>query len=94
METFNNQDLENIINNFDLEVINKIDIDNTLLIYNYLLENGIYYANDILLGYIDLFFYHYQTFKKKFNKLVKYLGNNYLDKLENDIGLFELMHQF
>lgn len=88
------EDFKTIIDSYDKDVISKLDIDNALLIYNYLLDNDIYYAKEILIGYIDLFFYSFDKFKKKFESLINYLGPNYLIKLEEDIGLFSLINKF
>ena len=46
-----------------------------------------------MIGYIDLFYYSLDEFKEKFNNLKNYLGDEYLNKLEQDMGLFQLIHK-
>ncbi len=79
--------------NFDNELIDKIDIDNTVRILKYLDNNGIYYAKDLLLNSLDLFLLSFDDFVKEFEKLKTRLGNDYVEKLGEDSSLIEIMYE-
>ena len=79
--------------NFDNELIDKIDIDNTVRILKYLDNNGIYYAKDLLLNSLDLFLLSFDDFVKQFEKLKTRLGNDYVEKLGEDSSLIEIMYE-
>ena len=42
-------DLIMLNENFDRDIINQLDMENVNKIYNYLIDNGIYYAKDIFM---------------------------------------------
>ena len=79
--------------NFDDELIDEIDIDNTARILKYLDNNGIYYAKDLLLNSLDLFLLSFDDFVKQFEKLKTRLGNDYVEKLGEDSSLIEIMYE-
>lgn len=85
-------DTKILTENFDPEMLNKIDNDNLKIIIDYLLENGVYYTKDLLLNSLDLFLLDSYIFIEKFEILKKKLGENYIEKLGNDISLIELMY--
>ena len=85
-------DTKILTENFDSEMLNKIDNDNLKIVIDYLLENGVYYAKDLLLNSLDLFLLDSYIFIEKFEILKKKLGENYIEKLGNDISLIELMY--
>lgn len=88
-----NLDIKVLRENFDDETIDKIDIDNVGKIFKYLKENDIYYANDLFTIFLDLFLLPYDSFVKQFEKLKNELGNDYVDKLGEDMSLIEIMYQ-
>lgn len=79
--------------NFDTETIAKMDAENIYKILNYLDRNGVYYAKDLVLSSLDLFLLPADEFIKKFEKLKNKLGNDYIDKLGEDISLIEIMYE-
>ena len=79
--------------NFDDEIIKQLNLDNVGKIYNYLLQNGIYFAKDIFLGQADLFLMDYKNFEEKFETLKIKLGNNYVELLGQDCSLINFMYQ-
>lgn len=79
--------------NFDEEMINKIEPENVAKIFKYLLENNVYYAKDLLLSSLDLFLLPSLEFIKKFEKLKVQLGSNYVERLEEDSSLIEIMYK-
>ena len=62
-------DIKILRENFDEKLITQIDIDNVSKIFNYLEDNGIYYAKDLFLTSLDLFLYPLDNFIKKFDVL-------------------------
>lgn len=79
--------------NFDEELINQLDVYNVEKIFNYLFDNGVYYAKDLFLSSLDLFLYSYDEFSEKFENLKERLGNDYVDKLAEDSSLIEIMYE-
>ena len=55
-------------------------------------RNGIYYAKDLFLLSLDLFLLPYSEFVNKFEKLKQKLGNNYINKLSEDMSLIGIMY--
>lgn len=84
-------DLKILRENFDDEMITKIDDENVSKIMVYLEKNGIYYAKDLFLLSLDLFLLPYSEFVNKFEKLKQKLGNNYINKLSEDVSVMEMM---
>ena len=86
-------DIQVLKENFDEEIIKELDINNVAKIYKYLVDNGIYYAKDLLLESLDLFLLPKEEFITKFEKLKNVLGEDYIDKLGKDLSLLEIMYQ-
>ena len=86
-------DIKILKENFDEELIKQIDLDNVLRIFKYLEENGIYYAKDLFLTSLDLFLYPLDDFIRKFEVLKDKLGEDYINKLGEDVSLIELMYE-
>ena len=86
-------DIKVLRENFSDEEIAKMDAENIYKILNYLDKNGVYYAKDLILSSLDLFLLPADEFIKKFEKLKNKLGNDYIDKLGEDISLIEIMYE-
>lgn len=86
-------DIKILRENFDEKLITQIDIDNVSKIFNYLEDNGIYYAKDLFLTSLDLFLYPLDNFIKKFEILKEKLGDDFANKLSEDSSLIEIMYE-
>ena len=86
-------DIKILKENFDEELISQIDSDNIAQIFDYLNNNGVYYAKDLLLNSLDLFLNPSDVFIKKFEHLKEVLGNEFVDKLGEDSSLIEIMYE-
>lgn len=93
MINFDELDLKILRENYNNDLIDKIDYNNISNIFGYLINNGIYYAKDLFLTSLDLFLLSYDDFVNKFEKLKKTLGNDYVEKLGEDSSLIELMYK-
>ena len=89
---FDELDMKILRENFDEEMISKIDLDNIKKILNYLDNNGIYYAKDLLLNSLDLFLLSSDEFVKRFEILKVKLGTDFVEKLGEDLALIEYMY--
>ena len=69
-------DIQVLKENFDEEIIKELDINNVAKIYKYLVDNGIYYAKDLLLESLDLFLLPKEEFITKFEKAIKSENEN------------------
>ena len=52
---FDETDIKVLKENFDEETIKQINEDNLIKIYNYLINDGIYFAKDLFISSLDLF---------------------------------------
>ena len=86
-------DIKILKENFDENLINQIDSENVSKIFKYLEDNGIYYAKDLFLTSLDLFLYPLDDFIRKFEVLKDKLGEDYINKLGEDVSLIELMYE-
>ena len=86
-------DIKILKENFDENLINQIDSENVSKIFKYLEDNGIYYAKDLFLMSLDLFLYSLDDFIRKFEVLKDKLGEDYINKLGEDVSLIELMYE-
>jgi hypothetical protein len=86
-------DIKILKENFDEKLITQIDIDNVSKIFNYLEDNGIYYAKDLFLTSLDLFLYPLDVFIRKFELLKEKIGEDYINKLGEDSSLIEIMYE-
>ena len=66
---FDDIDIKVLRENFDDETINGIDKANVARILEYLVNDGVYYAKDLLLNSLDLFLLSYDEFVLKFENL-------------------------
>lgn len=70
------EQIEEIIDTFEEGVLLKLDGDNIQRILSYLKEQKIYYMEDILVQYLDLFLMSYDEFVRRFEQLkTKYFAN-------------------
>jgi len=90
---FDEIDIKLLKENFDDEMISEIDVDNIIKICDYLDNNGVYYAKDLFLISLDLFLLPSNEFINKFERLKNKLGEDYIDKLGEDISLIEIMYE-
>lgn len=90
---FDEIDYKVLKENFNDDLIKQIDSKNISIIFNYLNENGVYYAKDLLLTSLDLFLWPNEIFIKKFEALKNKLGEDFVDKLGEDSSLIELMYE-
>ena len=86
-------DIKILRENFDNNIINQLDNENVDKIYNYLIDNGIYYAKDIFVSQADLFLFDYDDFVERFDKLKTKLGINYAEILGEDCSVIDYMYE-
>ena len=86
-------DIKILKENFDENLIKKIDSENVSKIFKYLENNGIYYAKDLFLTSLDLFLYSLDDFIRKFENLKNKLGEDFANKLGEDSSLIEIMYE-
>lgn len=91
MLSLNNNDTKILRENFSDEQIVKLNTDNVNAIYNFLENEGVYFAKDIFLYYMNLFLYPIETFIDRFKKLEMENGDNYVEILAKDISLLSGM---
>ena len=82
-------DIEELYDNYDVNVLNNIDKDNFDKIYNLFKSYKFDFIEDIILKYFDIFILEYKDVNDKLNRLVKALGDNYIDIIGNDMSYLE-----
>lgn len=90
---FDEFDIKILVENFSEDLVSQIDLENLKNIFNYLNENGVYYAKDLLLTSLDLFLLPHEIFIKKFEVLKNKLGENFIDDLGENSSLIEIMYE-
>ena len=92
LEFLDEIDLKNIEEMYDEYTVNQIDKDNVMEIYNYLIDQGIYYASDIFVERLELFIQNSEDFIRKFEELKIEIGMEYIEKIGEDTGLLDKMY--
>lgn len=82
-------DIEELYDNYDVNVLNNIDKDNFDKIYNLFKSYKFDFIEDIIIKYFDIFVLEYKDVDNKLNRLVKALGDNYIDIIGNDMSYLE-----
>ena len=85
-------DIKILKENYDLNLLDKIDGDNITKIFKYLNKNGVYYIKDLLLNSLDLFLLPSDEFINRFEKLKYKLGVDFVERLGEDTSLIEYMY--
>jgi hypothetical protein len=80
--------IETIYGKETLELINN-NIEDVVSNINYLISLGFDDVEDIFERYTLIFIEDTITFKDKIDKLIKVLGNNYVDILEENMEIWE-----
>ena len=86
-------DIKILRENFDDEMIEKMDPENIYKIFKYLKENGVYYVKDLFLSSFDLFLLPEGEFIKHFEILKNKLGANFVDLLGENSSLIDIMYE-
>lgn len=86
-----NIDLNKIESIYGLELLDLIkeNIDDVKMNINYLIYLNFNDIEDIFERYVLIFICDFDEFKSKIDKLINKLGNNYVDIIENDLGILE-----
>lgn len=76
---------------YGLDILNlvKENIEDVNKNINYLIYLNFNDVEDIFERYVPIFICSYDEFKNKINKLINKLGNDYVDIIENDLGILE-----
>ena len=82
-------DIEELYDNYDVNVLNNIDKDNFDKVYNLFKEYKFDFIEDIIVKYFDIFILEYKNVDDRLNRLVKALGDNYIDIIGNDMSYLE-----
>jgi hypothetical protein len=93
MKFLDDIDIKMLKENFDENLIKKANLENVSKILHYLNNNGIYYAKDLFITFFNLFLLPYETFVEKFEHLKTVVGNEYIDKIGEDMSLMEIMYE-
>ena len=81
--------MNDILEKYNLDVINKIDEENMIKIIKFLEQEKCLFIKDILEDYIDIFTINFNEFIDKYNKLnIKY-NNEYLKLACEDMNKLE-----
>ena len=88
-----NIDIQLLENNYEEDALKQLDKENVDRIYNYLIDNDVFYAKDIFITSLDLFLLKYEEFVERFENLKKELGENFVDILGEDVSKIDLMYK-
>ena len=93
MFSLNRNELDNLLDMYDEDLINSLDMFNVNKILNYLTDKGVYYARDILDERLELFFLDCDEFIKRFEELIGKIGDNYVDVIGEDSSYLDMMYK-
>ncbi len=88
----NIEDIEEMTDSFNKSVFQKLDEKNVDKIIQYLKANDIYFYEDILIYYLDLFLFDASEFIRRFETL-KIKHPNLTQYLEANMDVLEEMYQ-
>lgn len=74
-----------LLDTYEEEYLNDLDEENFIKIYNLFNEHNVYFINDIILNYIEIFFMDVQIVQDGFISLKEKLGDNYINIIGNDM---------
>ena len=74
-----------LLDTYEEEYLNDLDENNFIKIYNLLNEHNVYFINDIILNYIEIFFMEVQMVQEGLVTLKEKLGDNYINIIGNDM---------
>ena len=80
---------EELLENYDKEVIDSIDVNNGKKVLDLLEKNNFYFLEDVILNYIDIFMMDAADVEKGILRLKEKLGNNYLIKIGDDLSILD-----
>ncbi len=78
---------EELLDNYDKEVIDSIDITNGKKILEVLNKYDFYFIEDIILNYLEIFMMDAKEVEKGILKLKEKLGSNFQVKIGDDLSL-------
>ena len=78
---------EELLENYDKEVIDSIDVSNGKKVLEILNKYNFYFLEDVILNYIDIFMMDAADVEKGILKLREKLGDDYLIKIGDDLSL-------
>ncbi len=90
---FDDIDMKVINEMYNKDLIDRLNKDNVMEIYKYLIGKGIYYAKDLFIEYLDLFLIDSDVFINKFDKIIEKLGSNYVDIIGEDSSILMEMYE-
>ena len=80
---------EELLDTYDKEVIDSIDIDNGKKVLEVLNKYNFYFTEDIILNYLDIFMMDAKKVEKGILKLKDKLGDNFQVKIGDDLSLLD-----
>ncbi len=86
------EQIKEVIDTFEEGALLKLDSDNIQRILFYLKEQKIYYIEDILVQYLDLFLFPYDEFVEKFEQLKAKYFANFVEYLAYHFDILEEMY--
>ena len=82
-------DIEELYNNYDVDVLNSIDEENFDKVYNLFKGYKFNCIEEFIVKYFDIFILDYKVVDNRLNRLVRALGSEYIDIIGNNIDYLE-----
>ena len=80
---------EELLENYDKEVIDSIDIDNGKKVLEILNKYNFYFIEDIILNYLEIFMIDAKKVEDGILKLKEKIGDNFQIKIGDDLSLLD-----
>lgn len=85
------EQIDQIMKTFDEDVLNHLEEENIKYIISYLQINQIYFIEDIIVQYLDLFLMDKEQFIQNFESLKIKYSNNFVETLAQNLDILEEM---
>lgn len=78
-----------LLNEYGEEYLNELDLNLFAINYKYLLKEGFYFIDDILIKNLWIFQFNNDSLKEVINMLKNDYGDNYVDIICKDLSIFD-----
>ena len=88
-DILNELDYRLLLNKYDFDYLKSIDYCNFMEVYIFLENRNVYFINDLLIHYLEIFTLDFVIVEKAFNALFKKYGDDYISIIGNNMSLLD-----
>ena len=88
-DILNELDYRLLLNKYDFDYLKSIDYCNFMEVYIFLENRNVYFINDLLIHYLEIFTLDFVIVEKAFNALFNKYGDDYISIIGNNMSLLD-----